>query len=146
MEVKVSWQPAMEFHATTQSGHTIVMDGPEDHGGVNAGARPMELMLTGLAGCSSFDVVHILQKSRQDVRDCQAVVTAQRADTEPKVFTEIHLHFVVTGVNLKASAVERAVSLSAEKYCSASILMERAGVKVTHSHEVIESDAQSDTQ
>jgi len=113
-----------------------VMDGPPDHGGKNQGARPMEMMLIGMGGCSSFDVVHILKKSRQDVTDCVAEIEAERADAVPSVFTKIHLHFVVTGNNLKESMVSNAVKLSAEKYCSASIMLSKGGVEVTHSHEI----------
>lgn len=114
------------------------MDGPADHGGQNSGVRPMELLLMGTAGCSSFDVVMMLKKSRQDVTDCVCDVEAERADAVPSVFTKIHLHFRVTGNQLKDKQVARAVKLSAEKYCSASIMLRAAGVEITHSHEVLE--------
>lgn len=114
------------------------MDGPEDHGGRNMGVRPMEMLLMGLGGCSSFDVMSILKKSRQNVVDCVAELQAERADAIPSVFTKIHLHFVVKGYGLKDAQVKRAVALSAEKYCSASIMMEAAGVEITHDYEVIE--------
>jgi len=115
------------------------MDGPPDHGGQNLGPRPMEMLLLGLGGCSSFDVMNILTKSRQEVVDCVAKIEAERADAVPAVFTRIHLHFVISGRGLKESIVKRAVAMSAEKYCSASIMLERAGVEITHSHEVVEA-------
>ncbi|MCL4135829.1 UNVERIFIED_CONTAM: hypothetical protein GTU68_042312 [Idotea baltica] len=112
------------------------MDGPPDHGGKNQGARPMEMMLIGMGGCSSFDVIHILKKSRQDVTDCVAEIEAERADAVPSVFTKIHLHFLVSGNKLKESMVSNAVKLSAEKYCSASIMLGKGGVEITHSYEI----------
>ena len=126
----------MQLWRSSGSGHSVQMDGPPDHGGKDLGPRPMEMMLMGLGGCSSFDVMSILQKSRQDVTACHAELEAERADAVPAVFTRIHLHFVVTGNNLKENLVKRAVSLSAEKYCSASIMLEKAGVAITHSHEI----------
>ncbi len=135
MKTKITWGGDAKFIAESETGHTVVMDGPPDHGGKNQGARPMEMMLIGMGGCSSFDVVHILKKSRQDVTDCVAEIEAERADAVPSVFTKIHLHFVVTGNNLKESMVSNAVKLSAEKYCSASIMLSKGGVEVTHSHE-----------
>ena len=125
--------------ATAGSGHTVPMDGPPDAGGENRGARPMELVLMGLGGCSSFDVVNILTKSRQNVVDCVTEVTGERADEVPQVFTSIHLHFRVTGRGLDERRVARAVSLSAEKYCSASIMLARGGVTITHSYEIEQS-------
>lgn len=136
MKTKITWGGDAKFTAESETGHTVVMDGPPDHGGKNQGARPMEMMLIGLGGCSSFDVVHILKKSRQDVTDCVAEIEAERADAVPSVFTKIHLHFVVTGNNLKENMVTNAVKLSAEKYCSASIMLSKGGVEVTHSHEI----------
>ncbi len=136
MKTKITWGGDAKFTAESETGHTVVMDGPPDHGGKNQGARPMEMMLIGVGGCSSFDVVHILKKSRQDVTDCVAEIEAERADAVPSVFTKIHLHFVVTGNNLKESMVSNAVKLSAEKYCSASIMLSKGGVEVTHSHEI----------
>ncbi len=136
MKTKITWGGDAKFTAESETGHTVVMDGPPDHGGKNQGARPMEMMLIGMGGCSSFDVVHILKKSRQDVTDCVAEIEAERADAVPSVFTKIHLHFVVTGNNLKESMVSNAVKLSAEKYCSASIMLSKGGVEVTHSHEI----------
>ena len=140
MKVKVEWRDAVKFLASSESGHQILMDGPEDHGGVNAGPRPMETLLMGVGGCSSFDVVHILKKSRQQVLSCVAQIEAERAEDEvPSVFTDIHLHFVVSGHSLKDNLVKRAVSLSAEKYCSAAIMLARGGVNITHSYEVLEA-------
>ena len=136
MKATIDWTGDASFRATSGSGHSVQMDGPPDHGGKDLGPRPMELMLMGLGGCSSFDVMSILQKSRQDVTACHAELEAERADAVPAVFTRIHLHFVVTGNNLKENLVKRAVSLSAEKYCSASIMLEKAGVAITHSHEI----------
>lgn len=114
------------------------MDGPPDHGGRDLGPRPMEMLLMGMGGCASFDVMSILEKSRQDVTACVAEIDAERADEVPAVFTKIHLRFRVSGRGLREAVVKRAVELSAEKYCSASILMERAGVEVTHSYEIEE--------
>ena len=128
------------FLGESGSGHTLVMDGPPDAGGRNMGVRPMETVLIGLGGCASYDVVSILKKSRQDIRDVQVSLDAERADTEPKVFTRIHIQFVVTGKQLKEAQVKRAVELSAEKYCSASIMLGRAGVDITHGYEIVEID------
>jgi len=139
MEVKVKWVDGMMFLGESESGHTVTMDGPPNLGGRNMGVRPMELLLLGMGGCTSFDVMQMLQKGRQQVTDCMAEITAERVDTVPKVFSSIHVHFVVTGKDLKTSAVERAVKLSAEKYCSASIMLEKA-VTITHDFEVVESD------
>ena len=119
------------------SGHAVVMDGPEEHGGRNLGVRPMEMLLLGMGGCSEFDVVHILKKSRQDVTFCEVHLTAERADTEPKVFTRIHAHFRVGGMGLTDKSVARAVQLSAEKYCSASIML-GAMAEITHDFEIVE--------
>ena len=138
MQATVKWVDNAMFVAESGSGHSVVMDGPPDHGGRNMGVRPMEMLLMGLGGCSAFDVMSMLNKSRQDVIDCRAELEAERADAVPAVFTRIHVHFVVTGRGLKASQVARAVSLSAEKYCSASIMLEAAGVEITHSHEIVE--------
>lgn len=140
MKATVEWVDGVSFRAESETGHKVVMDGPEDRGGRNLGARPMELLLMGMGGCASFDVLSILQKSRQQVVTCVAELQAQRADAVPAVFTSIHLKFVVSGHKLKESQVKRAVSLSAEKYCSASIMMEAAGVEVTHSYEIVELD------
>ena len=139
MKARIKWVEDVVFMGESGSGHAIVMDGPEDHGGRNLGARPMETLLIGMGGCASFDVVHILKKSRQDVTDCVAEIEAERADEVPSVFTKIHLKFIVRGRNLKAKQVARAVELSAEKYCSASIMLRSGGVEISHSYEVIEN-------
>lgn len=138
MKATVRWVDGAMFVGESGSGHAVVMDGPESSGGRNMGLRPMEMVLIGTGGCSSFDVVSILKKSRQDVIDCVADIEATRADATPAVFETIHLHFKVSGRGLSEKQVERAVSLSAEKYCSASIMLAAGGVKVTHSFEVIE--------
>jgi putative redox protein len=137
MQVTVKWVDGVMFVGETGSGHAVVMDGPPDHGGRNIGMRPMEMLLLGVGGCSSFDVVQILQKGRNNIVNCVTEVTAERVDAIPSVFSKIHLHFIVTGHDLKASAVERAVKLSAEKYCSASIMLSKV-VEITHDFEVIE--------
>jgi putative redox protein len=137
MKARIKWVEEATFVGESGSGHAVVMDGPPDHGGRDLGARPMEMMLLGLGGCTSFDVMHILKKSRQDVSNCVAEIEAERAETEPKVFTKIHIHFIVSGEGLSEKHVERAVSLSAEKYCSASIMLGQAGVEVTHDFEIV---------
>lgn len=137
MKAIIKWVDGRMFVGESGSGHTVVMDGPPDHGGRNLGIRPMEMILLGLGGCSSFDVIDILQKGRHEISHCSTDVTAERVDAIPSVFSKIHLHFSVTGNNLKASAVERAVRLSAEKYCSASIMLGKT-VEITHSFEVLE--------
>jgi putative redox protein len=125
MECTINWMPqhGMAFSAETGSGHLLTMDGAPDGGGRNLAPRPMETVLAGTGGCTAYDVVLILQRGRLDVRGCQVVVKAERAETDPKVFTKIHLHFVVTGPTLTEAAVERAVRLSHEKYCSATIML-----------------------
>jgi putative redox protein len=140
MKAQIKWVDGAMFLGESGSGHTIVMDGPPDAGGRNMGVRPMETVLIGLGGCASYDVVSILKKSRQDIRDVQVSLDAERAETEPKVFTRIHVHFVVSGKQLKEAQVKRAVELSAEKYCSASIMLGRAGVEITHDYEIVEVD------
>ena len=139
MKATVSWDEGVSFIAESETGHRVTMDGPPDLGGQNKGPRPMEMLLMGMGGCASFDVLTMLKKSRQDVESCVAELEAERADAVPAVFTKIHMNFVVTGRNLKESHVKRAVSLSAEKYCSASIMMEAAGVDVTHGYEIKDS-------
>lgn len=129
----MTWQDDVHFSAKTGSGFTIDIDGKQEKG-----ARPMELLLAGLGGCTSYDVVNILKKTRQDVESCVAEIEADRADEVPAVFTEIRVKFVVTGRNLKESAVAKAVKLSAEQYCSASLMLERGGVKILHSFEIHE--------
>jgi len=141
MQAQISWAGGVSFKTESGSGHTVTVDGPPALGGENLGARPMELMLMGLGGCTSFDVMTILKKTRQDVTDCVAQLTAERADAVPSVFTKIHVHFVVTGRNLKEKHVARAIKLSAEEYCSASIMLEKAGVEITHDYKLVELDA-----
>ena len=136
MEARIKWIENAAFSVESGSGHAIVVDGPPDIGGRNLGARPMELMLMSVGACSAVDVVHILKKARQPVSDVQVEVKGTRAETDPKVFTAIHLHFIVSGAGLGAKHVERAVKLSAEKYCSASIMLGRAGAAVTHDFEI----------
>jgi putative redox protein len=128
----------MSFIAETGSGHLVAMDGAADAGGRNLAPRPMELVLAGAGGCTSFDVVLILRRGRQDVTGCEVKLKAERAETDPKVFTRIHFHFTVRGRNLKADAVERAIKLSAEKYCSASIMLGKTA-EMTHSWEIVEA-------
>ena len=132
MEARIDWREGAAFDAVADSGHPVAIDGPPDLGGRNTGARPMELMLMGLGGCAATDVVHILRRGRGTVSKCAAQVTAHRAATDPKVFTDVHLHFAVAGENLTERKVARAIELSAEKYCSASIMLRRAGVAITH--------------
>ncbi|MDG2473085.1 MAG: OsmC family protein [Pseudomonadales bacterium] len=136
MKASVHWTGEVSFKAESETGHSVQMDGPPDQGGENRGSRPMEMLLMGLGGCASFDVLSMLKKGRQQVTGCVAELEAERADAVPAVFTRIHLSFLVTGHDLKEAQVKRAVSLSAEKYCSASIMMEKAGVEVTHSYRI----------
>lgn len=135
MKVDVKWVDGVSFVAESESGHAVVMDGAPANGGRNIGMRPMEMLLVGMGGCTSFDVVTILKKSRQKVTDCVAQITAERSDEIPKVFTKIHVHFVVTGQELNEKQVDRAVKLSAEKYCSASIMLGKA-CEITHDYSV----------
>ncbi|SEQ34383.1 putative redox protein [Ectothiorhodospira magna] len=135
MKSRVKWVEQMTFMAESGSGHGVVMDGPPEFGGRNLGPRPMEMLLMGMGGCSAFDVVQILKKSRQAVTDCEVLLQAERADTEPKVFTRIHVHFIVTGHDLAEKQVARAVTLSAEKYCSASIMLGKTA-RITHDFEI----------
>lgn len=139
MEVKVSWNgPAgMSFRAETGSGHMVNMDGAPEGGGNNLAPRPMEMLLTGTGGCTAYDVVLILKRGRADVRGCDVSVKAERADNDPKVFTKIHFHFTVSGKDLKPEAVERAINLSHDKYCSATIMMAKTA-EITHSYEIIQ--------
>jgi len=137
MKARVKWVQDAEFVGESGSGHSIVMDGPADFGGRNCGVRPMEMILLGLGGCTAFDVVHILRKARQPISDCEVELQAERAMTDPKVFTHIHIHFIVKGEGMKENQVERAVRLSAEKYCSASIMLSKS-VEITHDFEVVE--------
>ncbi len=138
MKATINLVDGVHFTATADSGHEIPMDGPPDFGGQNRGSRPMEVVLMGMGGCTAFDVVHILRKARQDVIDCRVVLSAQRANKEPKVFTSIHVHFIVSGKDLRESAVARAVKLSAETYCSASIMLGKTA-EITHDYEIIDA-------
>lgn len=132
MQAKVSWHSDNTFVGTSGSGHSVVFDGNKEN---STAPSPMEMVLMAAGACSSVDVVSILKKSRQQVLDCEVELSAERADTVPKVFTSIHLHFVVTGISLSEKQVERAVQLSADKYCSVSIMLS-GSVKVTHSFSV----------
>jgi putative redox protein len=138
MKARIKWIEGVSFAGQSESGHTVVMDGPPDSGGKNLGIRPMEMLLLGLGGCTAFDVVHILRKSRQPISDCVAEVDAARADTDPKVFTRIHVHFIVSGKGLDPKRVDQAIKLSAEKYCSASIMLGKVA-EVTHDFEIQEA-------
>ena len=139
MRATIKWLDNVSFVGETETSHAIVMDGAPDAGGRNIGPRPMEVVLIGTGGCTAFDVVHILKRARQAVSDCVVELEAERADTDPKVFTKIHMHFVVTGKDLKPEQVERAIKLSAEKYCSASIMLGKTAT-ITHDFEIRESD------
>lgn len=143
MKARIKWTEGAMFVGEAGSGHCVVMDGPADGGGRNLGIRPMEMLLLGTGACSAYDVVHILRKGRHDVTDCVAEVAAERAPEQPKVFTRIHIHFIVTGRGLSPAAVDRAVALSAEKYCSASIMMGRAGVEMSHDYDIIDAGSSS---
>ena len=136
MECTVRWHDGMSFVAETGSGHLVCMDGAAEAGGRNLAPRPMELLLAGTGGCTAFDIVMILKRGRHEVDGCQVSLQATRAETDPKVFTSINMHFLVSGKNLKPEAVERAVKLSAEKYCSASIMLGHTA-EITHSFEVV---------
>ncbi len=137
MECTINWQPqsGMAFIAETGSGHLIAMDGAPDGGGRNLAPRPMETVLAGTGGCTAYDVVLILKRGRHDVGGCQVKVTAERASTDPKVFTKIHMHFTVTGRNLPEAAVARAIEMSHEKYCSASIMLAKTA-EITTSYDI----------
>ena len=137
MKTRVKWLDNMSFVGESGSGHSIVMDGSAEFGGRNLGVRPMEMLLLGLGGCASFDVVSMLKKSKQDLINCEVEISSERADQEPKVFTKIHLHFKISGNNLSDKRVARAIELSAEKYCSASIMLGKTA-DVTHDYEIID--------
>ncbi len=138
MKARIKWVENVCFMGESETGHAVVLDGAPEAGGRNLGMRPMEMLLIGMGACTSFDVVTILKKSRQNISDCVAEISADRADEIPKVFTKIHVHFVVTGKDLNAGQVERAVKLSAEKYCSASIMLSKS-VEITHDFEIVEA-------
>ncbi len=137
METKISWAGGVTFIGESAEGHKIVMDGAPEGGGRNLGARPMETLLLGMGACTAYDVVSILQKARQDIRDCSMNLSANRAEDHPRVFTDIHIHFTVIGKDLVEKQVEKAIVLSAEKYCSASIMLGKTA-KITHDFEIQE--------
>jgi putative redox protein len=139
MKARIKWVEQVTFMAQADSGHAVIMDGPPDGGGRNLGVRPMEMLLMGMGGCTAYDVIHILKKGRQPVTDCVVELTAERADTVPSVFTSIHVHFIVSGKALSEKVVGRAITLTAEKYCSASIMLSKA-VEITHDFEIVESE------
>ena len=137
MKCRVKWLDHMTFVGESGSGHAVVMDGAPEHGGRDMGFRPMEMLLLGVGGCTAFDVVSILKKSRQAITDCEVEINSDRAEEIPKVFTRIHLHFIITGNSLDPVKVEKAVNLSANKYCSASKMLEKTA-KMTHDFEIVE--------
>jgi len=137
MKARVKWVDGTLMVGESASGHAVVMDGPPEFGGRNLGIRPMEMLLLGMGGCTEFDVLLILRKGRHEVTGCEVQLEAERAESDPKVFTRIHAHFVVTGRGIPEAAVERAVKLSAEKYCSASIML-GATAQITHDFEVVD--------
>ncbi len=135
MKLRIKWVEGVSFLAETESSHAILMDGAPEGGGRNLGPRPMETLLAGAGGCTAYDVVTILRKARQQVSDCHIEIDAERAPQDPKVFTRIHFHFVITGTNVDSRHVERAIDLSAQKYCSASIMLGKTA-QITHDYEV----------
>jgi|SRR5690348_3414029 putative redox protein len=139
MKARIKWVEDVSFIAESGSGHGILLDGAPESGGRNLGARPLELLLMGLGGCTAFDVVTILRKGREKVTDCVVELEADRAPSEPKVFTRIHLHYRLKGRGLAPAKVERAITLSAEKYCSATAILEKTA-KITHDWEVLEEE------
>lgn len=138
MKARIKWLDHMSFVGESGSGHSVVMDGAPDDGGRNLGVRPMEMLLLGLGGCTAYDVILILKKARQPVADCEIVIQAERASDIPKVFTHIHLHYIVSGPSLNEKHVARAIDLSATKYCSASLMLEKTA-KLTHDFEIIDT-------
>lgn len=139
MKVRVKWIEDLLFLGESGSGHTVVMDGPKELGGHDTGIRPMEMLLLGLGGCTSFDIVQILTKARQDIRDCVVEIESERSEEIPKVFTKIHVHYTITGKKLKETQVKRAVELSTEKYCSASLMLAKTA-EIIHDYEIIDVD------
>ena len=137
MRIRVKWLDHMSFVGDTGSGHSVVMDSAPDHGGRNLAARPMEMVLLGLGGCTAIDVIQILQKSRQEISNCVVEISATRADSIPAVFTKIHLHYVVDGYKLSEKHVKRAIELSSEKYCSVSFMLAKTA-EITHDYEIVE--------
>lgn len=138
MKARVLWVENVKFLGESGSGHTVLMDGPPDNGGENLGVRPMEMLLLGMGGCTAVDVVHILKKGRHDVRGCELQLEAERAETDPKIFTRINVRYIVSGKGLSDAAVQRAIDLSAEKYCSASIMLGKSA-EISHSYEIREA-------
>ncbi len=138
MKAQIKLRSGVCFEGTTGTGHQVIMDGPEESGGENQGPRPMEMLLIGMGGCTAYDVVTILRKSRQQLEACIVEIDSERAEEPPKVFTKIHLHYKLTGKDLQATKVERAINLSTEKYCSATIMLAKTA-EVTHSYEIISS-------
>ena len=137
MKARIKWIENVAFLGESESGHAVLMDGAIEGGGRNLGPRPMEMLLLGAGGCTAYDIVSILKKARAEISDCVIELSAERADSDPKVFTKIHMHFIVSGHKLKSDQVERAINLSAEKYCSASIMLGRTAA-ITHDFEIIE--------
>ena len=136
MKARIKWVENVSFLGESDSGHAVLMDGAAEGGGRNLGPRPMELVLLGTGGCTAYDVVAILKKQRLQISDCVTEIDAERAASDPKVFTKIHFHFIVTGKNIKPESVARAIDLSAEKYCSASIMLGNTAV-ITHDFEIV---------
>ncbi|MDC1016335.1 OsmC family protein [Candidatus Thioglobus sp.] len=137
MNISVNWVDGMLMVGKSHSGHSITMDGPPEIGGENLGVRPMEMLLLGVAGCTMIDVVTTLKKMRQELTHCETKVNAERADDHPKVFTDIHIQFIIKGKGLDTKKVEKAITLSAEKYCSASIMLGKTA-SITHDFEIVE--------
>ena len=136
MKSRVKWVEDVQFVGESGTKHSLIMDGPENLGGHGTGMRPMELLLLGLGGCTSFDVVEMLKKSRQNITDCVVEIDGQRSETVPKIFTDIHVHYIITGSNIKEVQVKRAIELSSEKYCSASLMLGKSA-NITHDYEII---------
>ncbi len=137
MKARIKWVEQVTFLGESESGHAVVMDGAPENGGRNLGVRPMEMLLLGMGGCTSFDVIHILKKARQPVTDCVVEISAERAADIPKIFTRIHVHFIISGTGLQEKQVARAVELSATRYCSASLMLGKTA-QITHDHEIVE--------
>ena len=136
MKARVKWVEDVQFVGESGTKHSLIMDGPENLGGHGTGMRPMELLLLGLGGCTSFDVVEMLKKSRQNIVDCVVELDGQRSESVPKIFTDIHVHYIITGSNIKEAQVKRAIELSSEKYCSASLMLGKSA-NITHDYEII---------
>lgn len=139
MKARVKWIEDVLFLGESGTGHSLIIDGPEEMGGHGTGMRPMELLLLGMGSCTAFDMVQMLKKSRQDIDDCVVDITSERSEEIPKVFTKIHVHYTITGKNVKESQVKRAIELSTEKYCSASLMLGKTA-EITHDYEIINVD------